>query len=87
METATIGPVQRDPRRSLDRINIEAAAGHEGKNFSTHLCCGSAQQALYQIAILFHEKRVKPFLVYLDSPWLSKSIKSSGIIPIFLTQI
>jgi metallo-beta-lactamase family protein len=47
---------------------VADAVARRGKMLVPTFAVGRAQQMVYHLAVMFHERRVKPFPVYLDSP-------------------
>ncbi len=54
---------------------VTAAAQKGGKIIIPTFAIERAQQIIYQLAILFYEKKVSPFPVYIDSPMAIKATK------------
>lgn len=55
---------------------IQHAAHAKGKVLVPTFAVGRSQQILYHLAIMFHQQKVKPFHVYLDSPMAIEASKT-----------
>jgi metallo-beta-lactamase family protein len=54
---------------------IRDAAGRKGRILIPSFAVGRAQQIIYHVAEMFHDRKVKPFPVVLDSPMAIEAIK------------
>ncbi|MCE5318831.1 MAG: MBL fold metallo-hydrolase [Parachlamydia sp.] len=60
---------------------IKTAVEQKGKMLIPAFAIGRTQQILYHLAILFHEKKIAPFPVYVDSPMAIEAGKVFALHP------